>query len=275
MISVNDKLNYRGELEVFKIYKDGREELHYKDSNVVVSGLGYGLSLLFSGEASQEVEDYKLLYYQLGVSGSSDLQASTTYGLGSSLSLPEYTDLNIPSLAKEQNQIKNEYIFPKQAFGKVTNPIIVDSSSIRFNIIVDELLANNLKLDRKDLYLNEIGLFMANPLGDTIRTTNVQFYEGTTSKDAEHTHVYKVDEKGCGEAYLSCHPTATNVCHSHKIENWLVKKEMSEIAPMHIHHIPIIKEKIHSPVLVAYRAFSNIYKSSDFSLSFRWTIHIR
>jgi hypothetical protein len=274
MITVKDKLNYQGELEVFKIYKDGREELHYKDSNIVVSGLGYGLSLLFSGEGSQEVEDYKLLYYQLGVSGSSDLQVSTTYELGSSLSLPEYTNLSIPSLVKEQNQIKNEYIFPKEAFGKVTNPVL-DGSSVRFNIIVEELLANDLKLDRKDLYLNEIGLFMANPLGDTLRTTNIQYHEGITSHDVIHDHLYKVDEKGDGEAYQVCSPDFPSICHKHKIKNWLVQKGESELMPPHIHHIPIIKEDIHSPVLVAYRTFSNIYKSKDFSLSFRWTIHLR
>ena len=150
MINVNDKIPYSGELEIFKIYDDGREELHYKDSNVIVSGLGVGLSRLFSGEGSDIVEDYQLLRYQLGVSGSSNLQVSTTYALGSSLPLCDYTELNIPNLVVEENQIKNDYIFNNQAFGKVNLPVF-NGTTIKFNITVDKLLANNLKLYGRSL----------------------------------------------------------------------------------------------------------------------------
>jgi len=275
MINLNEKVNYQGELEVFKIYEDGREELHFKDSNVIVSGLGYGLSLFFAGEGSDKLDDYKLLYYQLGVSGSDALQVSSTYALGSSLPLADYTDLYAPNMVKEQNQLKNDYIFFNQAFGTVKNPIILDSSSVKFNIIVDKLLANDLKQNRKELYLNEIGLFMANPLGDTIRNTNIQYYEGETSFDAEHGHKYKVDEQGNGVAYSTCHPKFKTICHKHDIKHWRVQREGSELAPVHIHHIPKRKESVETPIMVAYRSFSNIYKSSDFSLAFRWTIRIR
>ena len=273
-MNINDKVPYQGEIEIVKIYDDGREELHYKDSNVIVSGLGVGLSRLFSGEGSDKVEDYQLLYYQLGVSGSSDLQVSTTYALGSSLPLCDYTELTLPSLVVTENQIKNDYIFGDQAFGKLYLPVL-DGSSIKFNIIVDKLLANNLKLDRKDLYLNEVGLFMADPLGDTVRTTNIQYYKGTTSNDVKHDHLYQVDEKGNGWARVACSPDFPTICHKHKIKNWNVQEGQSEIMPPHIHHIPIIKENIKSLILVAYRTFSNLYKSKDFALSIRWTIHIR
>ena len=275
MINVNEKVQYQGDLEIFKVYEDGREELHFKDSNVVVSGLGDGLSLFFSGEGSDDIEDFKLLYYQLGVSGSDALQVSSTYGLGSSLPLSDYTTLYAPNLAKEQNQLKNDYIFFNQAFGTVKNPIILDSSSVKFNIVVDKLLANDLKQNGKELYLNEIGLFMANPLGGSIRNTNIQYYDGDTSYDAKHDHTYKVDENGDGVAYTNCHPEFKTICHKHEIKNWKVQKNSSELAPLHIHHIPRRKESVQTPILVAYRAFSNIYKSSDFSLAFRWTIRIR
>lgn len=274
MINFNDKVPYRGEIEIVKVYDDGKEELHYKDSNVVVSGLGVGLSRLFSGEGSQFVEDYLLTYYQLGVSGSVDLQLSTTYALGSSLPRSDYTDLNIPSMVVSENQIKNDYIFDNQAFGKLGLPVF-DGSSIKFNVYIDKLLANNLKLNGKDLFLNEIGLFMADPLGGTVRTTNMQFYDGVTSRDAKHDHEYKVDEMGNGTAFLRCAPSNKHICHLHKIKSWRVQEAESELAPKHIHHVPIIEERIKSPILVAYRSFSNLYKSNDFALSIRWTIHIR
>ena len=151
MININDTVPYHGEVEIVKVYDDGREEVHYKDSNVIVSGLGVGISRLLSGEGSNRIEDYQLLMYQLGVSGSSDLQVSTTYALGSSLPRANYTDLDIPSLVVEENQIKNENIFSNQAFGKVKLPVIVDGSSLKFTIIVDKLLANNLKISGKML----------------------------------------------------------------------------------------------------------------------------
>jgi len=274
MININDKVPYQGEIEIVKIYDDGREEVHYKDSNVIVSGLGVGLSRLFSGEGSDKVEDYLLSHYQLGVSGSSDLQVTTTYALGSSLPLYDYTDLDIPSLVVTENQIKNDYIFSNQAFGRTNLPVF-DGNSIRFNIIIDKLLANNLKSNRKDLYLNEVGLYMADPLGGTVRTTNMQYYDGVTTKDAKHDHEYKVDEGGNGTAYLRCAPENKHVCHQHKIKSWVVEEAESEIAPKHIHHIPIITDRIKSPILVAYRSFSNLYKSDDFAISIRWTIYIR
>jgi len=275
MVNISEKVNYQGQLEIFKIYDDGSEELHFKDSNVVVSGLSYGLSLLFADEGSEDIDDYKLLYYQVGVSGSDDLQVSTTYGLGSSLPLSDYTDVYLPNLVKEQNQLKNDYIFYNQAFGTVKNPIIVGDGSVKFNIVLDKMLANDLKQEGKELYLNEIGLFMANPLGDTVRTRNIQYYEGITSKDSNHIHKYTVDEKGNGEAKVDCHPGFKTICHKHKIKNWIIQKASSELSPLHIHHIPKRSESVETPLLVAYRSFANIYKSSDFALSFRWTIQIR
>jgi hypothetical protein len=275
MVNLKEKVNYQGQLEIYKLYDDGREELHFKDSNVIVSGLGYGLSLLFSGEGAESIDDYKLMYYQMGVSGTDDLQVSATYGLGSSLPLANYTNVYIPNLVKEQNQLKNDYIFHNQAFGVAKLPIIDGDGSVKFNIILDKMLANNLTNDGKELYLNEIGLFMANPLGNTIRTRNIQYYEGVTSEEAKHTHKYTVDEKGNGEATVECHPEAKTACHKHKIKNWIIQKASSERSPLHIHHISKRTETIETPLLVAYRSFSNIYKSSDFALSFKWTIQIR
>ena len=74
----------------------------------------------------------------------------------------------------------------------------INETSVRYTLVVDEEMANNLKgAGSEDVYLNEVGLFIKNPLGA----------------------------------------------------------------------VPL------NPILVAYRAFSNIYKTNDFSLIFRWTIN--
>ena len=46
--------------------------------------------------------------------------------------------------------------------------------------------------------------------------------KGNTSFNANHHHVYEVDENGNGTAHEVCHPDHPEVCHSHKIVNWVV-----------------------------------------------------
>ena len=60
---------------------------------------------------------------------------------------------------------------------------------------------------------------------------------GTTSKDADHTHAFTVDNAGNGIAHQACHPTYTDVCHDHPIINGVVQPAASELAPMHTHKI--------------------------------------
>ena len=71
MININEKVNYQGELEVFKIYEDGREELHFKDSNVIVSGgvsgsrLGIAESIIGNNPHSINLEEAERLLQRL------------------------------------------------------------------------------------------------------------------------------------------------------------------------------------------------------------------
>ena len=32
--------SFKGHLEIYKVYKDGQEELYWEDDNVIVSGMG-------------------------------------------------------------------------------------------------------------------------------------------------------------------------------------------------------------------------------------------
>ena len=191
--SFTENLNMKGHLTISKI-ANGEEEILFDQNNVIVSGFGVGLAYLFSKLGSQNIADYQIDRFQLGVSGNAGAQVSSTFQLSSSLtSVDQYTTTGLDSnlFAFTGTQIKNNSdatsVFCRIPFTKVTK---IDDRSVRYTIFLDEDSCNNL------LPLNEIGLFMKNPRGN-----------GTDSS-----------------------------------------------------------------ILVAYRYFTSIQKTSDFGLIFRWTI---
>jgi hypothetical protein len=202
--SFADSLNMKGHLTISKV-SGGSEEIIFDEKNVIVSGFGYGLAYLFSRLGSTNIADFQIDRFQLGTAGSLANQVSSTYQLSSPLSsLAEYIgttgDSNL--FAFSSIQIKNGTqstsptpFFAKIPFTKVTK---VDDRTVRYTIFVDEDSCNNVSRSGSDANLNEIGLFMKNPLG--------------TATDAS--------------------------------------------------------------ILVAYKYFSNIRKTDDFGLIFRWTISL-
>ena len=200
--SFTEQMNIKGHLTIHKV-ADGREELIFDDKNVVVSGFGWALSYLYGKVGSTSITDYQIDRFQIGVSGNSDLQISSTYELSGELSsTTEYTggtlDSNLNAVSANQ-YLGNigtapERIFSKIPFSKVTK---IDERSVRYTIFIDEDSCNDINRDESEAPLNEIGLFIKNPTG-------------AASKDLS--------------------------------------------------------------VLAAYRYFSNIRKTSDFGLVFRWTI---
>src|SRR5690242_8793614 len=86
---------YKGHLQIYQICPQCFEakemyKLLYDEDNIVVSGMGTGLSRLFLSDGSEKVFDYSLTYFQLGVSGSQNLAVSTTAELAGPLTLEEY-----------------------------------------------------------------------------------------------------------------------------------------------------------------------------------------
>ena len=172
-----------GHLKIIKVYDDGSEEIHFDDSNVIVSGMGVALSYLFAGSGATNIIDYQLDRFQLGVSGTSSLQTSTTYNLSGSLSsTTEYVGSvgkvsAVTGRAIENGAIATGKIFGLIPFSHVTR---VDESSVKYTITVDKDSCNEIhcgsdgaaslkKPDEEHAYvgdLNEIGLFMKNPTGD-------------------------------------------------------------------------------------------------------------
>lgn len=199
MTNFIEDIGITGYLTIHKRDKDGNESLLFEDHNIICSGLGAGLTYMFTASGSTSVLDYQIDRFQLGVSGPPDggvvssinslsgaLSSTAEYGTGSNLYVEDRDQLingSTTNLAAA--------LIPANKITKISD------SSVRYTLVVDEEACNDLKRIDDDVNLNEIALLMKNPTGNS-------------------------DPR---------------------------------------------------PLLVAYRTFSNIRKTNDFSLIFRWTLN--
>lgn len=195
----NSVLGITGHLSIIKRMKDGTEEVLLDDANIIVSGMGVGLSYLFTASGSRSILDYQIDRFQVGVSGPpGGGVTSSIFQLSGALTGTEYgTNSNLYLDTKDQ--ITNTTITSNRLFALIPKHKItrVGNASVRYTLVLDENACNNLSRSGQTLNLNEIGMFMKNPTGNAVAR----------------------------------------------------------------------------PILVCYRTFSNIRKTSDFSLIFRWTLN--
>jgi len=200
MKNFTEELGINGHLTIIKKMSTGEEEILLDDSNIIVSGMGVGLSYLFTASGSNSILDYQIQKFQIGVSGppaggvtsginelSGSLTSIDEYGTGSNLALFEGTQ--IVGAGTQTGRV-----FAEIPASKITR---INESSVRYTLVVDEEAANGIQRGSQDAGINEIGMFMKNPTGSA-------------------------DDR---------------------------------------------------PILVCYRTFSDIIKTNDFSLIFRWTIN--
>lgn len=200
MKNFTEEKGINGHLTIIRQWSDGQEEVLLDDSNIIVSGMGVGLSYLFTGSGSDTILDYQIDRFQVGVSGppaggvtsainelSGQLEESE-YGAGSNLFLNTGKQLVGPAIVTNR-------AFARIPASKITR---IGDSSVRYTLVLDEEACNNLTgSNSEELNINEIGMFMKNPTGN-----------------------------------------------------------ITDL-----------------PILVCYRTFSNIRKTDDFSLIFRWTLN--
>jgi len=201
MKNFTEELGINGHLTIIKRFTDGQEEVVFDDHNIIVSGMGLGLTYMFTGSGSNSVLDYQIDRFQLGVSGKPDqtpsLELSSTYQISGVLTESEYgTGSNLFIAVRDQitNTTTTETAAAMIPANKITK---IADASVRYTLVVDEEACNSLTRVSEDLNINEVGLLMKNPTGNTADR----------------------------------------------------------------------------PILVAYRTFSNIRKTNDFSLIFRWTLN--
>jgi hypothetical protein len=199
MKNFTEELGINGHLTIIKKFTDGQEEVVFDDHNIIVSGMGVGLTYMFTGSGSNSVLDYQIDRFQIGVSGPpAGGVTSAIYELSGALEEDEYgagSNLFIKKGFQIKNQGSSDTTYAALIpANKITK---IGDSSVRYTLVVDEEACNGLERDSLEANINEVGLLMKNPKGST-----------------------------AGE-----------------------------------------------PILVAYRTFSNIMKTDDFSLIFRWTIN--
>ena len=159
-----------GHLQIEKIWKDKSKgsEILFDDHNVIVSGMGVGLSILYSLSGSSNITDFQLDRFQVGVSGAGETETSSVFQLSGSLeSAAEYAGTAGGLRTVIADQIRSigdasDKVFGIIPFSHVTR---VNDTSVRYTIVLDEDSANGIQRDSVDAPLNEIGLFMKNPQG--------------------------------------------------------------------------------------------------------------
>jgi hypothetical protein len=185
----NEVLDVSGHLEVWKVYETGDEELFFDDHNVITSGMGAGVGMLYAGSGSARITDFQIRYFQIGVSGDSivDTYGVSQYSLVSALGqvdgVSDYQSgqSNIPL---SEHQLMDWNGGPKTNseavwdwyFGLIPDNAIkrVDLNSVTYIIYIDRHTANNHTL-------NEIGLYMDNPLGEDPKRSNMVAYRPFTN----------------------------------------------------------------------------------------------
>ena len=162
-----DKIKTKGFLEVYKVYDDGTEELHFSENNVITSGMGVGLAHLFSASGGTKVTDFQILNFQVGASGRDSNYGTSSYALTGPLTKDQYLSPGSESLVETLYPIKSGEIHASnfECFIRIpfSNIQKVGKTSIRFNLILDKFTATQLN----SLKLSEVGLFMRNPRGNT------------------------------------------------------------------------------------------------------------
>jgi hypothetical protein len=200
MKNFTEELGINGHLTIIKKFTDGQEEVVFDDHNIIVSGMGVGLTYMFTGSGSNSVLDYQIDRFQIGMSGPpAGGETSAIYQLSGAVQLAGYgAGSNL--FIDVKNQMTNGTLTSNAAALIPANKITkISDASVRYTLVVDEEACNNLTSNTgaDEASINEVGLLMKNPTGNTVDR----------------------------------------------------------------------------PILVAYRTFSNIRKTNDFSLIFRWTLN--
>tara|TARA_R100001377_G_C3184385_1_gene107950 strand:+ start:561 stop:1133 length:573 start_codon:yes stop_codon:yes gene_type:complete len=166
----------KGNLEIWKVYDDGTEELHFEEHNVIVSGMGVGLSFLFAGSGSVNMRDFQILNFQVGSAGDVNDYGVSTYKLNTPFLHPEYLTAGSEMLLENLYTIHNDVVSTSSTLVRLpySNIQKVTDTSVRFNLPIDK---NSLTGET----ISEVGLFMRNPRGKALPNPILVAYRPFTS----------------------------------------------------------------------------------------------
>jgi len=161
MLNLIEELDIKGHLTISKLHGDGSEEVVFDDHNIIVSGMGVALAHLFALSGSNSILDYQIDRFQLGTSGNTSLEISSTNSLSGPLTTSlQYTGDSGNVLSTSGYQIKNNSVQNNAVwYGVIPQQNItrIDDNTVRYTIFIDQNSCNNLPSA-----INEIGLFIKN-----------------------------------------------------------------------------------------------------------------
>jgi len=160
-----DKSTPHGHLEIWKHYPDGSKELHYKDDNVICSGMGATLAEMFDADPDVDVENFQCVYFRCGSGGADANQVSGRSDVETPFNREQYGTGNLDMSI--HNLIANGAKTTSKPFGTIPYGYIkrVTPTKCMWQIVLDEQSLNvgDATADYPEGYINEIGLYSKNP----------------------------------------------------------------------------------------------------------------
>jgi hypothetical protein len=148
--------DYKGHLEIFKVFKNGRIEKVFDEANVVCSGMGATVAGAFAASSESNIFNFQINLFQVGTGGAAGLQVSSNGRLGNALTFAQYGSGFLGLVT--QSLTASGTVYTNQAFAEIPQAYIdkVSSRKCRWRLILDENAGNGLGID-------EVGLFSRNP----------------------------------------------------------------------------------------------------------------
>ena len=174
---------FKGWLEIFKVYDDGREELFFSDHNVVVEGMGWTLARMFSADEGSLLEDFQITLFQLGTGAQSPINESLTNLAAPLASGPTAGYGANPGVEVVTQDLWTGSSGASSAFGVIPIQYVkkVDDRRVSWQVVIDETTANGNTV-------TEIGIYSKNPLLTTPTASAVMCAYRTYDAIAKASH---------------------------------------------------------------------------------------
>jgi len=155
-----ETLSASGNIEIWKVYEDGTDELFFSDHNIIVSGMGAGFMSLFGGYHSNDIRDYQIKYFQVGNDSYADADVTVNIGeLKAPLTALQYNPSGLSNLIVSSVSVRVGDNAKTQSVAEIPWNHIRRASpnSVLYTLVLDTDAAN-------DISLKEVGLFMRSPM---------------------------------------------------------------------------------------------------------------
>jgi len=170
---LSDLNSISGHLEVYKVYPDGAEELHYSEHNVITSGMGVNLAHAFAADADSNVSSFQANWMQVGTGASSvairardNVQVSGRADLLSAIPAIEYGSENTIGLTvSSMKYLTSAGTLINNDFVKIPNAFIhrVSDRKVMWRLILNDSACNVPDHITNGGALCEVAIFANNP----------------------------------------------------------------------------------------------------------------